>query len=81
MSRTISSSRRVCLLDHDLKIQNNHERGDYTAYFFGELRPHYLRRGIDEQIYSIHSPGISVLVFPAFADRRLCRRGGDRSSR
>jgi hypothetical protein len=55
------------LLDHDLKIQNNHERGDYTAYFFGELRPHYLRRGIDEQIYSIHSPGLSVLVLPAFA--------------
>lgn len=55
------------LLDRDLKIQNNHERGDYTAYFFGELRPHYLRRGIDEQIYSIHSPGLSVLVLPAFA--------------
>jgi hypothetical protein len=55
------------LLDHDLKIQNNHDRGDYTAYFFGELRPHYLRRGIDEQIYSIHSPGISVLILPAFA--------------
>ncbi|MGH9200500.1 MAG: hypothetical protein ACRD2A_04600, partial [Vicinamibacterales bacterium] len=55
------------LLDHDLKIQNNHERGDYTAYFFGELRPHYLRRGIDEQIYSIHSPGLSVIVLPAFA--------------
>src|SRR4029453_17779947 len=55
------------LLDHDLKIQNNHERADYTAYFFGELRPHYLRRGIDEQIYSIHSPGISVLILPAFA--------------
>ncbi len=54
-------------LDHDLRIQNNHERGDYTAYFFGELRPHYLRRGIDEQIYSIHSPGISLLVLPAFA--------------
>ncbi len=27
------------LLDRDLKIQNNHERGDYTAYFFGELGP------------------------------------------
>lgn len=55
------------LLDHDLKIQNNHERGDYTAYFFGELRPDYLRRGIDEQIYSVHAPGLSVLVLPAFA--------------
>lgn len=55
------------LLDHDLRIQNNHERGDYTSYFQGELRPHYLRRGTDGQIYSVHAPGISLLVLPGFA--------------
>ena len=55
------------LRDHDLKIENNHRRGDYHAYFDGELRPDYLRRGADEEIYSIHAPGLPALVAPAFA--------------
>ena len=56
------------LLDHDLKIENNHRRGDYRAYFAGDLsKPDYYRRGIDGQIYSVHAPGVSALVLPAFA--------------
>ncbi len=55
------------LLDHDLKIENNHRRGDYHAYYGGELRPDYLKRGTDGEIYSIHAPGLSVAVIPAFA--------------
>jgi hypothetical protein len=55
------------LLDGDLRIENNHRRGDYQAYFHGPLAPHYLRRGRDGEIYSIHAPGISALVAPAFA--------------
>jgi hypothetical protein len=55
------------LLDHDLKIENNHRRGDYQAYFAGPLAPHYIQRGRDGEIYSIHAPGLSVLVAPAFA--------------
>ena len=55
------------LLDGDLRIENNHQRRDYLPYFRGTLRPHYLRRGTDQQIYSIHLPGISVVVLPAFA--------------
>lgn len=55
------------LLDHDLKIENNHRRGDYRAYFPGELPPDFIQRGRDGQIYSIHAPGISVIVAPAFA--------------
>jgi hypothetical protein len=55
------------LLDGDLKIENNHRRGDYRAYFHGPLRPHFLRRGRDREIYSIHAPGLSVVVAPAFA--------------
>ena len=54
------------ILDGDLRIENNHRRGDYGAYFPGELKPDYLRRGVDGEIYSIHAPGISVLVAPAF---------------
>lgn len=55
------------LTDHDLAIENNHARGDYYPYFGGELRPDYLRRGQDGQIYSIHAPGLSLMLAPAFA--------------
>ncbi|MCC7008607.1 MAG: hypothetical protein IT184_07305 [Acidobacteria bacterium] len=55
------------LRDGDLRIENNHQRGDYREYFGGDLRPDYLVAGTDRQIYSIHAPGTSVLVLPAFA--------------
>ncbi len=55
------------LADGDLRIENNHQRGDYLAYAAGTLKPDFLRRGVDRQIYSIHLPGASVLVLPAFA--------------
>lgn len=54
------------LKDGDLQIENNHTRGDYRQYFAGALRPDYLRRGTDGQIYSIHAPGLPVVVAPAF---------------
>jgi hypothetical protein len=53
--------------DGDLAIDDNHARGDYLAYFRGELPPDYLRRGEDRRIYSIHAPGLPVLLLPAFA--------------
>jgi hypothetical protein len=55
------------LLDGDLKIENNHRRGEYQAYYAGALAPHYIRRGADGEIYSIHAPGLSAVVAPAFA--------------
>lgn len=55
------------LADGDLRIENNHVRGDYLAYAGGRLKPDFLRRGVDREIYSIHLPGVSVLVAPAFA--------------
>ncbi len=54
------------LLDHDLAIENNHRRGDYRAYFAGPLSPDFRRRGRDGRIYSVHMPGVSALVAPAF---------------
>ncbi|HVH57948.1 MAG TPA: hypothetical protein VM791_16905 [Vicinamibacterales bacterium] len=54
------------LSDGDLRIENNHARADYRAYVGGELRPDYLKRGIDGEIYSIHAPGLPALVAPAF---------------
>ncbi|MDP1570836.1 MAG: hypothetical protein Q8L86_12635 [Vicinamibacterales bacterium] len=56
------------LRDGDLRIEDNHQRGDYLEYFGGgQLRPDYLRRGVDGEIYSVHPPGVSALVLPAFA--------------
>jgi hypothetical protein len=53
--------------DGDLRIENNHQRGDYLEYFGGTLRPDYLKRGADGQIYSIHLPGVSALIAPVLA--------------
>src|SRR6185503_4624566 len=55
------------LSDRDLKIENNHQRRDYRDYFRAELHPDYLRRGSDGEIYSIHAPGLPVLMLPVFA--------------
>lgn len=53
--------------DGDLKIQNNHQRGDYREYYASDLDPHYLTRGTDQEIYSIHPIGIAVLLAPVYA--------------
>jgi hypothetical protein len=55
------------LLDRDLKIQNNHRRGDYRSFHAADLPPHFQRLGRDGEIYSIHAPGLSAIVLPAFA--------------
>jgi hypothetical protein len=55
------------LVDHDLAIENNHTRGDYRAFFGGNLRPDFLQRGRNEVIYSIHAPGLPALLLPAYA--------------
>jgi len=55
------------LNDGDLAIDDNHERREYLPYFHGELKPDYLRRGRDGRIYSIHAPGVSALIAPAYA--------------
>ena len=52
--------------DGDLKIQNNHQRGDYREYYDADLEPHYLTRGSDREIYSIHPIGISLLMAPVY---------------
>lgn len=55
------------LLDGDLRIENNHDRGDYRAYTDQPLKPDFIQRGVDGEIYPMHSPGTSALVLPAFA--------------
>src|SRR5262245_61356212 len=53
--------------DGDLKIENNHQRGDYREYYPDDLEPHYLTRGKNGEIYSIHPIGVSVLLVPIYA--------------
>lgn len=55
------------LRDGDLAIENNHRRGDFRAFFSGELKPDYLRRGKDGQIYSVHAPGLPAVLLPIHA--------------
>lgn len=56
------------LHDFDLRIENNHRQREYAPYFpLGDLKPDFLKRGKDGEIYSIHAPGLPVLIAPAFA--------------
>ncbi len=55
------------LKDGDLRIENQHRNRDYLAYYASDIQPHYIRRGKDGQIYSVHGIGVSVLALPAFA--------------
>lgn len=55
------------LKDGDLRIENNHRNKDYASFATFDLPIHYLARGTDGQIYSVHAPGVSMLVLPGFA--------------
>ncbi len=54
--------------DHDFKIENNHRLAQYREYYTaGTLEPHYLGRGRDGEIYSVHPVGLPILIAPVFA--------------
>jgi len=53
--------------DHDLRIENNHARQDYAAYYDAELAPHAIAPGRDGGMYSVHPIGLPILAAPAFA--------------
>lgn len=55
------------LHDRDLRVANNYANGEYLEYFPGRLEPHFLKRATSGEIYSIHAPGVSFIVLPAFA--------------
>jgi hypothetical protein len=54
------------IADLDLKVENNYAAGDYLNYFGGRLQAHFMQRSTTGEIYSIHAPGVSVVVLPAF---------------
>ena len=55
------------MVDGDLQIENNHAERQYAAFYGGDLRPHYLHRGLEGVMYSVHAPGLPVLLLPAYA--------------
>jgi hypothetical protein len=55
------------LADGDIAIENNHLAGDYRSFHPADLPPDYLVRGRDLAIYSIHAPGLPVLLVPGYA--------------
>jgi hypothetical protein len=53
--------------DGDLRIDDNHARADYRAYFNAPLKPdHIVPPASDGAIYSIHPVGVSLIVAPGF---------------
>lgn len=55
------------LADGDLQIENNHKARHYADFSPGILPPHFLRRGANGAIYSIHAPGLPALLLPFYA--------------
>jgi hypothetical protein len=55
------------LRDGDLQIENNHLRGDYYEFYPRPLKPDYLARGVNGEIYSVHAPGLPAVIAPVFA--------------
>ena len=47
--------------------RNNHAARHYEPFWSAVLPPHFLQRGVDRVIYSIHAPGLPVLLLPFYA--------------
>ena len=54
------------LVDGDLRIENNYVAGDYESFWGAPLPPHFLRRGVDDTMYSVHAAGLPVLMVPFY---------------
>ena len=55
------------LRDGDLKVENNYLERQYQEFYAATIRPHYLKRGTNGEIYSVHAPGLAAVVAPVFA--------------
>ena len=66
-SRTISSSRRASGATAISRSRTTTRAAITSEYFPLDLEPHYLTRGVDGEIYSIHPVGMPVLIAPVYA--------------
>jgi hypothetical protein len=55
------------LTDGDVDLADEFAHKDYGAFFAGELEPHTSPLTRPGRAYSIHTPGLAVLVLPAYA--------------
>jgi hypothetical protein len=55
------------LSDGDLDLAHEFAQREYRAFFAGRLEPHTSPASPPGRIYSIHTPGLSVLMLPAYA--------------
>jgi hypothetical protein len=55
------------LSDGDLDLRDEFETREYAAYFPGRLTPHASPASPPDRLYSIHAPGLPLLLLPGFA--------------
>lgn len=55
------------LRDADIQVENNYSDGQYREFFPESLNSHAVVRGVNGQQYSVHAPGLPMVVAPAFA--------------
>ncbi len=54
------------LSDGDLDLKDEFEEREYAPFYAGTLRPHTSPASPPGRVYSIHTPGLPVLVLPAY---------------
>ena len=54
------------LSDGDLDLKDEFENREYASFYAGTLRPHTSPASPSGHVYSIHTPGLPVLVLPAY---------------
>ena len=67
MSRTTSSSPRACGATATCASRTTISEATTASTSAATLRPDYLKRGADGQIYSIHLPGVPAVIAPVLA--------------
>ena len=55
------------LTDGDLDLADEFAEREYSAFFAGELRPHTSPASPPGTLYPVHTPGLPVLLLPAYA--------------
>ena len=53
--------------DGDLDLTDDLEGGEYSSFYSGRLAGHTSENSPPGRLYSIHSPGLAVLILPAYA--------------
>jgi hypothetical protein len=55
------------LSDHDLDLTDELAQREYAGFYAGRLDPHISPASPPGRLYSVHSPGLSALLLPAYA--------------